>query len=73
MSWTSEFEPPPPRPVLEPEDFDGDGIEIIDHEPALSPLGEPADAGANQDPELDDGPLDPSVFDGLFDDLDDDA
>ncbi|MEM7275648.1 MAG: hypothetical protein AAF547_21410 [Actinomycetota bacterium] len=39
MSWTSEFEPPPPRPGDDNDEF----------------------------PE--DGPLDPSVFDGLFDDL----
>lgn len=71
MSWTSEFEPPPPRPLLEPEDFNEQGFDLVelDHEPESAADEPSADAG-DDGSFPDDGPLDPSVFDGLFDDLD---
>lgn len=89
MSWTSEFEPPPPRPFLEPDDFSERGFELVqlgdevyDSEADRSQeahVAEPdaeggdraeAHSSDNAGSFPDDGPLDPSVFDGLFDDLD---
>ncbi|MEM7321691.1 MAG: hypothetical protein AAF531_01275 [Actinomycetota bacterium] len=61
MSWTSEFELPPQRPGS-PSGPESNG-DAIDEEP------EPAGPGFNLADIPDEGPLDPSVFDGLFDDL----
>ncbi len=94
MSWTSEFEPPPPRPNVEGDDSnatepadaaDDDGQSVGDHsddEPSngdrpaegdhTSSDGLADDFWADTPPPADipdDGPLDPSIFDGLFADL----
>lgn len=66
MSWTSEHEPPPPRPNLETDDPADLGFEVVETTDA--------DEGGEGNEPLDipdEGPLDPSVFDGLFDDLGD--
>jgi outer membrane protein OmpA-like peptidoglycan-associated protein len=66
MSWTSEHEPPSPRPDLETDDPPDVGLEVVD--PALDGgAGDGTGSGPVDIP--DEGPLDPSVFDGLFADL----
>ena len=69
MSWTSEHEPPSPRPDLETDDPLDVGFEAVEPAPDGA-AGDGTGSGPGDIP--DEGPLDPSVFDGLFADLVDD-
>ena len=69
MSWTSEFEPPPPRPILgrdksDEADFETEAAADIQDN---NQVDEESDFDVVELEE--DGALDPSVFDGLFADL----
>lgn len=87
MSWTTENDPPPPRPPagtdegpdleaqFEDADLDDADLEHPDPDDAIFEAGPNLDADGSPESESDldeDGSLDPSVFDGLFDDLSDD-
>ncbi|MGH1489951.1 MAG: OmpA family protein [Acidimicrobiales bacterium] len=78
MSWTSEFEPPPRRPGDTEDDPDQTASEPVDGDMQDGDLQDGAADESDDEfwtdrPALtavpEDGPLDPSIFDGLFDDL----
>jgi hypothetical protein len=70
MSWTSEFELPPQGPQVVPDDelSAGNGEATTPAEAEPEPVGQ----GFELSDIPEDGPLDPSVFDGLFTDLTED-